>query len=669
MKRIVSALFALLWALPAAAQLPPSQGIVINQTPTQGSTAGYCLYVTSTGRVGNQACGAGTAANIQVGTTTITSGTTGRLLYDNAGVLGEFATTISSTTISFPGTVGVATTTPQSTLSVTGSSLAPGNTGVAEFTTGTGASTDEKLVFGINGTSYSWIQALKPGTGYRPLYLQPSGSGVSIGGATIGSNALAVTGTTTLSGNLLFSADATYDIGASGATRPRDINMSRNLLLANASQITFGARSQILSTADGNVLLMNSAGTGFTSLILGSAASASFPAWKRSGTNFHARLADDSDYTNVTANSFVVNSRFEGLNATRIGPTSDGYLTVTNQAVTSGFAIDLTTDATVKFRNRGNSSDANVYTGALNTSGYATFNTTVDAPFIKTGNSGSTKTVFSMTSAGSQYGTIQVEATGGTGAWSLGYQASPNATLGTAALTWTGSGNVTVAGTLTVNGTGGIDNSGGSGASFRNASTGYIYWANRANLYSPADGKLGIIKNSGGGGLIDATTNGTLAFYDTDGTTGATISAQNLTGPAGNLTIYSGTNSNLIVSASGSGALDLRQNNATMFHINGTRNRSQVPIMAAGSTPTNAGSCSATFAGGSFAGTFTLTAGCAAGTIIITMNAVTTGYACTAHNRTTPANAFNQTATSTTTATMTGTGNNGDVIGYSCIGY
>ncbi len=93
MKRLVTLLVAFcLAAIPVEAQLPPSGGIAINQTPVSGGTTNQCLYVTSTNKVGNQACGTGTAADIKVGTTTITSGTDTYVLFNNAGTLGNEAT-------------------------------------------------------------------------------------------------------------------------------------------------------------------------------------------------------------------------------------------------------------------------------------------------------------------------------------------------------------------------------------------------------------------------------------------------------------------------------------------------------------------------------------------------------------------------------------------------
>ena len=56
MKRFLIALFVLIGS-PALAQIPGPSGVVINQTPIQGGTSPNCLYITSTNKVGQQACG------------------------------------------------------------------------------------------------------------------------------------------------------------------------------------------------------------------------------------------------------------------------------------------------------------------------------------------------------------------------------------------------------------------------------------------------------------------------------------------------------------------------------------------------------------------------------------------------------------------------------------
>jgi hypothetical protein len=85
------------------------------------------------------------------------------------------------------GNVGIGVTVPLSKLEVTGASAAtdPGNgtTGIFSITSGTGLSSDDKLEFGVHNTDYSWIQAVKAGTGWRNLVLEGTGGNVGIGTA------------------------------------------------------------------------------------------------------------------------------------------------------------------------------------------------------------------------------------------------------------------------------------------------------------------------------------------------------------------------------------------------------------------------------------------------------------------------------------------------------
>lgn len=85
----------------------------------------------------------------------------------------------------------------------------------------------------------------------------------------------------TLTGNLLFSADATYDIGASGATRPRhlflsgnivaggDVTASGSLSVASGQRLIFTTRSRIFSDSDGQLKFLNAADTGFSTMQFG----------------------------------------------------------------------------------------------------------------------------------------------------------------------------------------------------------------------------------------------------------------------------------------------------------------------------------------------------------------------------------------------------------------
>lgn len=145
---------------------------------------------------------------------------------------------------------------------------------------------------------------------------------------------------------ILFSPDATHDIGASGASRPRHyfgsgditaggaisaggaITSGGHLTALSTGAIRWGGRTQLTAPADGQLEARNSAGAAFADLrvarlqlantsrildlangtlafsnaaqdnfsmaVLGPTASNVYPALKRSAAEIHARLADDS---------------------------------------------------------------------------------------------------------------------------------------------------------------------------------------------------------------------------------------------------------------------------------------------------------------------------------------------------------------------------------------
>jgi hypothetical protein len=63
------AALALLWSQLALAQLPPGNGIVINQTPVQGGSNGQCLFINNA-QISSQACGSGSGTVTSVSVTT-----------------------------------------------------------------------------------------------------------------------------------------------------------------------------------------------------------------------------------------------------------------------------------------------------------------------------------------------------------------------------------------------------------------------------------------------------------------------------------------------------------------------------------------------------------------------------------------------------------------------
>ncbi len=104
-----------------------------------------------------------------------------------------------------------------------------------------------------------------------PQVLSPVGQNLDFGANGVGSLWRLST-----SGHLLAVTDNTYDIGAVGATRPRNVYVAGNTIAGNvyvgpSGGFAWGngATSLMLSPSDGVIRLANNAGTGFTRLILG----------------------------------------------------------------------------------------------------------------------------------------------------------------------------------------------------------------------------------------------------------------------------------------------------------------------------------------------------------------------------------------------------------------
>lgn len=198
----------------------------------------------------------GGATAITVGSTAISGGTSGRVLYDNGGTLGEYTVT---------GTAGSVVLSASPTL-----------TGVATVTGGTVTANAPVL-----NVTQTWNNAAVTFTGIQANITNTASNTLSnildlqVGG--VSQCSVRNTGTLTIAGN--------FQLGSIGT-------------------VAFRNRSYISSGADGYVDLFNNAGTGFTGLRFGGT-TASFPAIKRNTTSLETKLADDSAYTNHSALSFT----------------------------------------------------------------------------------------------------------------------------------------------------------------------------------------------------------------------------------------------------------------------------------------------------------------------------------------------------------------------------
>ncbi len=148
-------------------------------------------------------------------------------------------------------------------------------------------------------------------------YVETSGAGtgaqrnLTVGGAILDfRTGLNSRWTINGSGHFITALDNTYDIGASGANRPRNLYVGANIYGGNyifaSNTVQTGAnanfewsgRSTLSSGADGLVRLSSNAGTGFDRLQFGGT-TASFPAIKRSSTTLQVVLANDTGFAPV----------------------------------------------------------------------------------------------------------------------------------------------------------------------------------------------------------------------------------------------------------------------------------------------------------------------------------------------------------------------------------
>lgn len=101
---------------------------------------------------------------------------------------------------------------------------------------------------------------------------------------------------------------------------------------AASSYLGVFGKSRLASSTNGNFTISNAAQDDFNLLAFGQE-TASYPAWKRNGNAFHARLADDSDYTSVVMDDCIPDGYLRWLSKSRISCPSDGVLRLTNNAL------------------------------------------------------------------------------------------------------------------------------------------------------------------------------------------------------------------------------------------------------------------------------------------------------------------------------------------------
>ena len=157
-----------------------------------------------------------------------------------------------------------------------------------------------------------------------------------------------IAGTTSLNGNVTFATDATYDIGASGATRPRDLFLSRNLVVGGTLTLAGGVNlngNVTIGDASADTLTINSTITSnliFTDNTYDIGASgATRPRTGYFGTSVITPLIDATnlEVTNIKA--------LDGTAAITIANTTGAVAVSTNLTIGNATSDTLTVTSTI----------------------------------------------------------------------------------------------------------------------------------------------------------------------------------------------------------------------------------------------------------------------------------------------------------------------------------
>lgn len=243
--------------------------------------------------------------------------------------------------------------------------------GTAQSPTFAGLNLSGQFVHSVNGAA-STPSILVSGTVFtggtttttKPLFLiEPSGVTTSnnwnINGTLFGLNSISG-----FSGNLLdlkvngsskLSVNSSGNLVASGTINANSGLVSSQVNLTVSGNFFWTGRSRIYSDADGNIRLVNNAGTSFDRLQFGGT-SASEPAIKKNGANLQIKLADDSNYTGLYANNialFNLTTQIGYWSDTGIYTTSAGikFSTSSSNMTTQDAGISRVSASTLKITN------------------------------------------------------------------------------------------------------------------------------------------------------------------------------------------------------------------------------------------------------------------------------------------------------------------------------
>lgn len=299
------------------------------------------LYVETSTNTANTSVLRDGSGNFAAGT--ITAALTG-----NASTATALQTARTINGVSFNGTADITVTAAAGTLS--GTTLASGVTASSLTSVGTLTS--------LTVSGSSGLQATFQGTSQGAIRIRGASAGYQIFSNAAGTlsfyddNSAATRWTMNGNGHLLAGADATYDIGASGANRPRNVYTSADAFIAGV-RVGRGASNVATNTVVGNGAFNNASNTSLYNTVIGVSAGAS--------------INTSGDARNTLVGSLTGFAITTGTNNTFVGMQSA-------QAMTTGFnntglGLSALASATTGSENTGigYSAGSTITTGSKNT--------------------------------------------------------------------------------------------------------------------------------------------------------------------------------------------------------------------------------------------------------------------------------------------------------------
>ncbi len=176
-------------------------------------------------------------------------------------------------------------------------------------------------------------------------------------------------GNTTFAGNISFNPTATFDIGTSVGSKPRDVYLSRNLFIGNNAQVTngglfyFNGRSEIRSPADASIGFRNAAETNEVILSWPASATLQLGAADVNGAPVAQTIKFQSPLAGSATNTAGANATLIGSLGTGTGVGGD-FIFQTNVKTSTGTAQGTPTTVLTLKAEAGTAPTAGVLVGA-----------------------------------------------------------------------------------------------------------------------------------------------------------------------------------------------------------------------------------------------------------------------------------------------------------------